>query len=152
MADTNATDDPDVERYFNDGTDRYDEDLYHAAKRIAAGQALTVAELDAVKSKVNKRSGDDISLLPLALWKKNAAAFDQLLSIGADPTLPLKLTGEHVYDSVLMGIAREASRSQPSFCACTSSTAEVRTLGWASTRIPSLNPRQRWKTSKAISC
>ncbi len=106
MADTNATDDPDVERYFNDGTDRYDEDLYHAAKRIAAGQALTVAELDAVKSKVNKRSGDDISLLPLALWKKNAAAFDQLLSIGADPTLPLKLTGEHVYDSVLMGIAQ----------------------------------------------
>ena len=33
MADTNATDDPDVERYFNDGTDRYDEDLYHAAKQ-----------------------------------------------------------------------------------------------------------------------
>ena len=32
MADTNATDDPDVERYFNDGTDRYDEDLYHAGE------------------------------------------------------------------------------------------------------------------------
>ena len=100
----NADDAAHVERYFHHEDEAYDADLYCAAKRIARKQPLTEGELAALKGKVNQRAWDDISLLPFALWKHNALAADQLLGLGADPTLPFKRKGPHAYESFISSV------------------------------------------------
>ena len=101
VAELTQADDPEVERYFHDRDTKYDQDLYCAARRIAAKEPLSDSALDLLKRKVNQRAGDDITLLPFAALKQNLAALDQLFAYGADPYLPLKRKGPSAYDSLI---------------------------------------------------
>lgn len=101
MSDLTQSTDPEVERYFYPGGTAFDTDLACAAKAIAEGRALTAGELTALEGKVDMRAGDDITLLNFAALKQNLAVIDQLLAIGADPTLPLKTSGPDIYDSFI---------------------------------------------------
>ncbi len=83
--------------YFRDYSPNYDRDLYRVAAAIGAGRVPTAEEIAAVKSKINERAKDDITLLFFAGWSAakvtygspaylaNLEAIDLLLRSGADP-------------------------------------------------------------------
>ena len=63
----------------------YGEEIYRIAQRIERGQTITVGGLKALPGGVNKRYGEEITLLFHALGARNVEAMDTLLDAGADP-------------------------------------------------------------------
>ena len=63
----------------------YGEGIYRIAQRIERGQAISVREIQALPGGVNKRYGEEITLLFHALGARNVEAIDTLLGAGADP-------------------------------------------------------------------
>src|SRR5690606_5742181 len=63
----------------------YGEEIYRIAQRIERGQAISVGQLTALPGGVNKRYGEEITLLFHALSARNVEAMDTLLEAGADP-------------------------------------------------------------------
>ncbi len=63
----------------------YGEEIYRIAQRIERGQAISVREIKALPGGVNKRYGEEITLLFHALGARNVEAMDALLEAGADP-------------------------------------------------------------------
>lgn len=104
----NSEADGKAEFYFADREDGYDHDLYCAALRISFNEPLTEQELASLKGKVNQRGKQDITLLNFSILppNENLAAVDQLMTIGADPTLPLKRKGRLFYSSLMSDAAR----------------------------------------------
>lgn len=104
----NSEADGKAELYFGDHQDGYDHDLYCAALRISLKEPLTEQELASLKGKVNQRGKQDITLLNFSILppNENLAAVDQLMTIGADPTLPLKRKGGLFYSNLISDAAR----------------------------------------------
>lgn len=65
----------------------YDTPVYHIAKKIELGQAITLEELQALPEGVNARYEQETTLLFHALRMRNLNAIDTLLAAGADPYL-----------------------------------------------------------------
>ncbi|MCD1635394.1 hypothetical protein K7H91_16620 [Martelella mediterranea] len=63
----------------------YGEDVYHLAQRIERGGHISTRDVEALPGGVNKRYGDEITFLFLALQAHNLQAIDTLLADGADP-------------------------------------------------------------------
>ncbi len=63
----------------------YGEGIYRIAQRIERGQAISVRAIQALPGGVNKRYGEEITLLFHALGARNIEAIDALLEAGADP-------------------------------------------------------------------
>ncbi|MGV0821126.1 hypothetical protein [Martelella sp. AMO21009] len=63
----------------------YGEDVYHLAQRIERGEHTSAREVEALPDGVNKRYGEEITFLFLALQAHNLQAIDTLLAAGADP-------------------------------------------------------------------
>nr|WP_272212557.1 hypothetical protein [Marinicella sp. W31]MDC2878474.1 hypothetical protein [Marinicella sp. W31] len=63
----------------------YGEDVYHLAQRIERGEHISARDVEALPGGVNKRYGEEITFLFLALQAHNLQAIDTLLAAGADP-------------------------------------------------------------------
>nr|WP_272212562.1 ankyrin repeat domain-containing protein [Marinicella sp. W31]MDC2878477.1 ankyrin repeat domain-containing protein [Marinicella sp. W31] len=63
----------------------YGEDVYHLAQRIERGGHISTRDVEALPGGVNKRYGEEITFLFLALQAHNLQAIDTLLAAGADP-------------------------------------------------------------------
>jgi len=63
----------------------YGKEIYDIARRIERGQAISVGQLKALPGGLNKRYGEEITLLFHALGARNIEAIDALLEAGADP-------------------------------------------------------------------
>ncbi|MGV0911519.1 hypothetical protein [Martelella sp. FOR1707] len=63
----------------------YGEDVYHLAQRIERGEHISARDVEALSGGANKRYGDEITFLFLALKAHNLQAIDTLLAAGADP-------------------------------------------------------------------
>nr|WP_272211154.1 hypothetical protein [Marinicella sp. W31]MDC2877039.1 hypothetical protein [Marinicella sp. W31] len=63
----------------------YGEQPYRLAQKIERGDAISEAEVKALPDGVDKRYGDEITMLFLALQAHNLKAIDTLLAAGADP-------------------------------------------------------------------
>ncbi|MCC5973393.1 MAG: hypothetical protein JJT81_05005 [Rubellimicrobium sp.] len=76
------------------------------ARRIEAGEAITLTDLAPVADMIDRRYGDDITLLFHSVASGNVAAVDAILAAGADTGMTDKATGstrDFVYYLTLPG-------------------------------------------------
>jgi len=66
--------------------------VYRLAQKIERKQDITLKEVQALPDDINKRYGQDITLLFHAASSYNLQAVDIILEAGADTTMPMRLT------------------------------------------------------------
>jgi len=66
--------------------------VYRLAQKIERKQDITLDEVNALPDSINKRYGQDITLLFHAMSSYNLQAVDVILEAGADTTMPARLT------------------------------------------------------------
>jgi len=82
---------------------RYGRQVYYLAQKIERKQDITLKEVQALPDDINKRYGEDITLLFHALSSYNLQAVDIILEAGADTTLPMRL-GQRIDFTYLLGM------------------------------------------------